>query len=56
MRLRVIATGSRGNCYVLYNESEKLIIDLGVDFNLFKKEIDFSLNNISGVLLSHAHT
>ena len=56
MKLKILATGSSGNCYILGNENEKIIIDLGINFDILKKEICFNFKNVLGVLLSHAHS
>lgn len=55
MRLKVIASSSKGNCYIIGNKEEILILECGVTFASIKKGIDFELNNVVGVLLSHSH-
>ena len=37
MKLRVLGSGSSGNCYILENEAEALIIEAGVPFMEVKK-------------------
>lgn len=56
MKLHVIESGSKGNCYVLTPKSGKcLIIDCGVSFDKIQKEINFDYNNVAAVLLTHEH-
>jgi phosphoribosyl 1,2-cyclic phosphodiesterase len=56
MKLHVIGTGSKGNCYILETENnERLIIELGVRFQEIKKAIDFDLKSVAGCLVSHVH-
>ena len=56
MELKVIGSGSKGNCYVLESESgEMLIIEAGVKIDQVKKFLDFDLSNVSGVIVSHSH-
>jgi phosphoribosyl 1,2-cyclic phosphodiesterase len=55
MRLKVIATGSKGNCYLLYNENESLIIECGVKVSELKKALNFDLSNVVGALVTHSH-
>lgn len=55
MILQVIATGSSGNCYLLYNDTECLIIEMGVPFMDVKKAMDFNIQPIVGALVSHPH-
>ena len=56
MRLQTIATGSKGNCYILTDDSgESLILDVGVKSAEIKKALDFDFSKVSGVLCTHAH-
>lgn len=55
MILKVLGSGSSGNCYILHNEEEALIIDAGVHFNQVKEYLDFDLKKIKGLLVSHQH-
>jgi phosphoribosyl 1,2-cyclic phosphodiesterase len=55
MRLRVLASGSAGNCYLLENDTECLIIEVGIRFEIIKQSLNFNLRNIVGALVSHEH-
>ena len=55
MKLKVLSSGSSGNCYILENENEALIIEAGVHLNKVKQVLCFKINKVSGVLISHAH-
>lgn len=55
MRLKVLGSGSSGNCYILENENEALIIEAGLPFMEVKKALDFNVMKIVGVLASHTH-
>jgi phosphoribosyl 1,2-cyclic phosphodiesterase len=55
MKLKVIGTGSSGNCYILETESEVLVIEAGVHLKKLKESIGFNISKISGVLISHCH-
>lgn len=55
MQLKVIGSGSQGNSYILSNETDVLLIELGVQFKRIKKVLDFDLSKISGALVSHVH-
>lgn len=39
MRLKVLGSGSSGNCYILENENEALIIEAGLPFMEVKKAV-----------------
>lgn len=55
MKLKVLATGSSGNCYLLTTEHGTLIIDAGIPFLDIKRGLDYDLWSVSGVLISHSH-
>lgn len=54
MLLKVIKTGSKGNCYVLQSENGSLIIEAGVHPKEVKKALNFNLKN-ANCIVSHAH-
>lgn len=53
--IKIIATGSSGNCYLLITEKETLILELGINFKNIKKELDFNLSNVTGAIITHSH-
>lgn len=55
MKLSVLASGSRGNCYVIQNKDEALIIECGVRMSVIKKSLNFDISKVVGVLISHEH-
>lgn len=58
MKIKTIASGSKGNCTVVICEDTKLIIDMGISFLTLKKcleENSFSLSDFSGILITHCH-
>lgn len=55
MQLKIIATGSQGNAYILENEREALLIECGVSFDKIKKAIDFNVSKIVGCIVTHEH-
>lgn len=55
MKLQVIGTGSKGNCYILSNKDEALIIECGVKFDKIQKALDYNLTKVVGCLMSHSH-
>lgn len=56
MKLKVIGTGSKGNCYVLENDNEALIIECGVNIKEIKQALNFNLAKVSGCIISHEHS
>lgn len=55
MRLKIINSGSVGNCYILENKDTALIIECGVPFKEIKMALDFNFAKVAGVLISHSH-
>lgn len=55
MRLKVLGSSSKGNCYILYNGNESLIIECGVRFQEMQKGLEFNLRSVVGCLLTHEH-
>jgi phosphoribosyl 1,2-cyclic phosphodiesterase len=53
--LKVIGTGSKGNCYLLTVGDEVLVIEAGVNFTAIKKALNFDLSKVVGVLITHEH-
>lgn len=55
MNLKVLGSGSSGNCYILESDAEALIIEAGLPFREVKKALDFNIRKIVGVMCSHGH-
>lgn len=55
MKLYVLGSGSSGNCYVITNGKECLVIEAGVNIKHVSSLIDFDISIIDGVLCSHIH-
>lgn len=55
MQLKVLGSSSAGNCYLLENEKEILIIEAGLRFDAIKKGLKFNLRKVVGCLISHEH-
>jgi len=55
MKLRVLGSNSKGNCYLLESENETLIIECGISFKDIKIALDFNLRNVVGCLVTHEH-
>lgn len=55
MRLIVLGSSSSGNGYLLDNGSECLMIECGVPFADVQRSVDYDINRIGGVLISHEH-
>lgn len=55
LKLKTLATGSSGNCYLLSYNEQTLILDCGIPIKEIKKGLNFNVSNVVGVLCTHAH-
>ena len=55
MELKILGSSSSGNCYILENEKEALIIEAGIRFIEVKKALNFNMRKVVGCLISHQH-
>lgn len=55
MDLIILGSSSKGNCYLLTNQKESLIIECGVNIHDIKKALNFSFATVSGCIVSHEH-
>lgn len=55
MVFKVLGSGSAGNCYLIENESECLILELGIPFRKIKQALNFNLSKVTVALVTHLH-
>ena len=55
MILQVLGSSSKGNCYLLEYKNKVLILDAGVSFKEVQKALNFNIENVIGVLITHEH-
>lgn len=56
MQLKIVGSGSAGNCYILEaNNGEALILECGLRFSRIKEALDFRLDRVAGCLVTHSH-
>lgn len=55
MILSILGSSSMGNCYIIQNETEALVIECGVSFKEVKYALDFNISKVVGALVSHEH-
>ena len=55
MELKILGSSSKGNCYLLDNGKEALMIECGIAFKEVQKAVDFDISRICGVIISHEH-
>lgn len=55
MTLTTVGSGSCGNCYVLQDEKEALVIEAGMKLTDVKKALDWNIAKVVGCIASHSH-
>ena len=56
MRIKCLASGSSGNCYVLTNKAnEMLLLDVGIKTQDIKVGVGFNIIGIVGAIVTHSH-
>lgn len=58
MKIKVLASGSKGNCSYIETSSARFLIDIGITYQRLKKELEkmnISVDDIDALLLTHAH-
>lgn len=51
----MLGSSSSGNCYILDNGKEALILEAGVRFQEVKKALGYNLRKVVGCLITHRH-
>lgn len=55
MRLTCVGSGSKGNCYLLEENDQILILDAGMPIKDIKRCLGFDISNVVGCCITHAH-
>lgn len=55
MKLKVLGSSSKGNCYILETPTGSLLLDAGVPFRKIQAALCFDLSGIQGCLVTHEH-
>jgi phosphoribosyl 1,2-cyclic phosphodiesterase len=55
MELSILGSSSKGNCYILQDSDEALIIEAGIKLIEAKKALGWNISKVSGLIVSHQH-
>ena len=55
MRIKVLASGSTGNSYLISDGETSLLLDAGIPFKQIQKGMGFRLSDVAGCLITHEH-
>lgn len=56
MEIKVLASGSDGNCYIVSDGKTKIMLECGIKYDSIQKALNYNLSDISACLISHAHS
>ena len=58
MKVKTLASGSKGNCTIVLCDNTNLIIDMGISYLTLKRSLEensLSFSDFSGILVTHCH-
>ncbi len=55
MDIKILASGSTGNCYRISDGKTSLLLDAGIPFKKIQVECRFKISDIQGCLITHTH-
>ena len=55
MDIRVLASGSAGNCYLVSDGLTPLLLECGISIKQIRRGLGFGLTNVAACLVSHEH-
>jgi len=55
VQLKVVASSSEGNCYILESDTQALIIECGKSYKDVMKALNFNVSKIVGCIVTHEH-
>ena len=53
--IKIIASGSAGNAYLVSDQNHKILIECGIDFTKLRQALNFKTPTLDAVLISHEH-
>lgn len=55
IEITTLASGSKGNCYLVTDGSTPLLLECGISFKEIRKALNFNTSNLAGCLITHEH-
>lgn len=55
MKIKVLGSSSKGNCYLLQLKNETLILECGINYKQILKGLNYDLESVVGCLVTHEH-
>ena len=55
MKIKILGSSSAGNCYVIGNDTDAILLECGLKFDDIQKGLDFNLQKVRACITSHEH-
>lgn len=55
IKIKTLATGSKGNCYHITDGHTPLLLEAGIRFKDIQRKLNFNISDISACLITHEH-
>lgn len=55
IEIKVIASGSKGNCYLVKNEDTTLLLECGIPYKKIQEALNFNTTSLDACLVTHEH-
>ncbi|HHX63154.1 MAG TPA: MBL fold metallo-hydrolase [Epulopiscium sp.] len=55
MKLKVLGSSSKGNCYILESPTGSLLLEVGIPWKEIQQGLDYDLSKVVGALVTHEH-
>jgi len=55
IQIQTIASGSKGNAYVVTDGHSQLLLECGIAFKKIRKALNFNTSSLAGCLITHEH-
>src|SRR5690625_74135 len=55
IEITTLASGSKGNCYLVTDGSTTLLLECGISLKEIRKALNFNTSNLAGCLVTHEH-
>ena len=55
MDITVLASGSKGNCYKVYNADSALLLECGIPYKQLQAKLGYKTTNLTACLITHEH-
>ena len=55
MKIKILGSSSDGNCYVIGNDTDAILLECGLTFKEIQKGLDFNLAKVQACVITHNH-